>query len=43
MMYTTGEGERKIRVINYRYPVVNSLSTLYEAGDYLTVANLLCR
>lgn len=42
-MYTTGDGERRIRVINYRYLVTNKLEVLYEAGDYLAFANVLCR
>ena len=41
MMYTTGNGERRLRVINYRYPIVNSIEVLYEAVDYLTFANVL--
>ncbi len=43
MMYTTGEGERRIRIINYRYPIVNSIEQLYEGVDYITFANILSR
>ena len=41
MMYTTGNGERRLRVINYRYPIVNNIEVLYEAVDYLAFSNVL--
>jgi len=42
-MYTTGKGERRIRVINYKFEVRNQPGALYESIDYLTVANIILR
>jgi len=42
MMYTNGRGERRIRVINYKYEVTNNLEKIYDSIDYLTTANVKC-
>jgi hypothetical protein len=42
-MYTTGSGERRIRVINYKFDVTNRPAALYESIDYLTLANIVLR
>lgn len=41
MMFTDGNGERRIRIINYRYLITNKISILHEACDYLAVSNVL--
>ena len=40
MMYTTGNGERRIRVLNFRYLISSKLENVYESVDGLTVANV---
>lgn len=40
MMYTTGSGKRKIRVINYRYSLSDKLDAIHSAADYLAFANV---
>jgi hypothetical protein len=39
-MYTSGGGERRIRVINFRYHISTKLENVYESVDYLAVANV---
>ena len=41
MMYTTGNGERRIRIINFRYLVSQKLESTYDSIDYLAVANVI--
>lgn len=41
MMYTSGNGERRIRVINFRYLTSSKLENVYESVDYLAVANVI--
>lgn len=41
MMFTTGDGERRVRILNYRYMATNKIEALHEAADYLTVANVI--
>jgi hypothetical protein len=38
LMYTTGLGERRIRVINYKFEVSSRLESVYDSLDYLTFA-----
>lgn len=40
MMYTNGSGERRIRVINYKFDISSRLEVFYESLDYLTLANV---
>ena len=42
-MYTTGNGERRIRCINYKFDVKNQPAALYESIDYLTLSNTILR
>ncbi len=39
-MYTTGEGIRKIRVINYQFMVTNQEDNVFNSADYLAYANV---
>lgn len=41
MMYTTGSGKRKIRVLNYRYTLSDKIDSIHSAADYLSFANVL--
>ena len=40
MMYTNGKGERRIRVINYRYLISQKLDNMYDSVDYLAFSNV---
>lgn len=40
MMFTTGSGERRVRIINYRYQITNKIELLHEAADYLAFSNV---
>lgn len=40
-MYTNGKGERRIRIINYKFNVSSNLEMVYDSIDYLTFANVL--
>jgi len=40
LMYTTGNGERRIRVLTYRFDVSAKIEDVYESSDYLTIANV---
>ena len=42
-MYTTATGQRRIRVINFKFDVSNRPGSLYESIDYLSLANILLR
>ena len=42
-MYTTGNGERRIRVINYKFEVSNQPGAMYQSIDYLTLTNIIIR
>lgn len=42
-MFTTGDGDRVIRIINYRYQISNKIEQIHEACDYLAVANVILR
>lgn len=42
-MYTSGSGERRIRVINFKFEVSNRPGALYESIDYLTLSNVILR
>lgn len=39
-MYTNGSGERRIRVINYKFDISSRLEVVYDSLDYLTLANV---
>ena len=41
MMFTTGDGERRVRILNYRYQITNKIEALHEACDYLALSNVL--
>lgn len=43
IMFTTGDGDRVIRILNYRFYVTNKIQAVHEACDYLAVANILLR
>ena len=43
MLFTTGNGLRKIRLINYKYGITAKVEVLHEACDYLAFCNVLCR
>lgn len=43
MMFTNGQGERVIRVINYRLQVVEKLELVHQGADYLAVANIISK
>ena len=43
MLFTIGDGLRKIRLINYKYGITAKVEVLHEACDYLTFCNVLCR
>ena len=40
MMYTNGNGQRKIRIINYRYHLTDKLEQIHQAADYAAFANV---
>lgn len=40
MMYTNGSGQRKIRIINYRYLLTDKLEQIHQAADYAAFANV---
>jgi len=40
-MYTTGSGQRRIRIINYKFEVSSKLEQVYDSVDYLTFANVI--
>ena len=42
-MYTTSTGQRRIRVINYKFEVSNAPGALYASIDYLTLASVVLR
>lgn len=42
-MYTTPSGERRIRVINFKFEVSNRPGAIYESVDYLTLANIILK
>ena len=41
LMYTTGSGQRRIRIINYKFEVSSRLEQVYDSVDYLTFANVI--
>lgn len=43
MMFTNERGERRIRVINYKFDVSPKLEPVYDSLDYLTFANIMAR
>ena len=43
MLFTTGNGQRKIRLFNYKYNLTTKIEVIHEACDYLAFCNLLCR
>ena len=43
MMFTTETGERRIRVINYKFDVSSKLEQVWDSVDYLTFANMTSR
>jgi hypothetical protein len=40
MMYSTGNGQRKIRVINFEFDVTANFDHIYDRADYLAMANV---